>query len=366
MSQCNKRIIKCYSQSSVIVVPLVTGTHSDYAITFKRLTSTYSYVWYFVCAFLGHSSQTLTVFLFEFAVHLEAPDTMLLERYAGKRIDSLTGGMHPSSWAIISLYKKCTIKEMDIIVYEFLIQPCIPELVNISFFVTLWFFSHSLSLSLSLSLFPTFSLPPFFPSSLPPPSLSLPLSPPLPPCPLPSLSSSDIYHLVFDPPKSADVADRLIEEPGGVEKNMHSKLSHYHRHSRDLLSSYRSVTKNFNADQPIRDLIVQSECAYPISHALPLTNWPALQHNTLPLRYVAITSINDLLSSSACLGWLRERFLTSDIDLALLCKAVRFQSLSDGDSFIEPISHSHTFDVKFFEVRTACCSRKESYVLIHK
>lgn len=31
-------------------------------------------------------------FKFDFSVHLEAPDTVLLERYAGKRVDSLTGG----------------------------------------------------------------------------------------------------------------------------------------------------------------------------------------------------------------------------------------------------------------------------------
>ena len=124
-------------------------------------------------------------------------------------------------------------------------------------------------LILSLSLFPSlsFSLPPSL-SPLSPLSLclslSLSLSPPLSllsPSPPSLFSLSDVYHLVFNPPKSADIADRLTEEPGGIEKNMHSKLSDYHHHADNVLSCYRAVAKKFNADQPIQDLFTQSECA---------------------------------------------------------------------------------------------------------
>ena len=108
-------------------------------------------------------------------------------------------------------------------------------------------FLVELSLSLCLSLSLSLSLSP----SLSPPYSS---SPPL-------LSLSDVYHLVFNPPKSADIADRLTEEPGGIDKNMHSKLSHYHRHSNHVLSCYRNVAKKFNADQPIQDLFTQGERA---------------------------------------------------------------------------------------------------------
>ena len=46
----------------------------------------------FVCAFVCHFSHNCRYSCNGFSVHLEAPDTVLLERYAGKRIDSLTGG----------------------------------------------------------------------------------------------------------------------------------------------------------------------------------------------------------------------------------------------------------------------------------
>jgi len=93
-------------------------------------------------------------------VHLEAPDSVLIERYAGKRIDSLTG---------------------------------------------------------------------------------------------------DVYHLVFDPPKSEEVVSRLIEEQGGMEGNMITGLTLYHRHSEAVHSCYSTIARTFNADQPIVDLFAQGE-----------------------------------------------------------------------------------------------------------
>ena len=133
----------------------------------------------------------------------------------------------------------------------------IPHSVDISMSIT--------SLTLPLSLSPSLSL-------------SLSLSPSLSPSPFSPPSSflflprlSDVYHLVFNPPKSADIADRLTEEPGGIEKNMHSKLTHYHHHSNHVLSCYHNVAKKFNADQPIQDLFTQSECVTKLSLFL-LTN----------------------------------------------------------------------------------------------
>ena len=68
-----------------------------------------------------------------------------------------------------------------------------------------------------------------------------------------------MYHLVFNPPKSEEVASRLTEEAGGVEENMVAGLALYHRHSEALLSCYSTVTKTFNADQPIADLSAQGD-----------------------------------------------------------------------------------------------------------
>ncbi len=64
---------------------------------------------------------------------------------------------------------------------------------------------------------------------------------------------------MFAPPKSAEVAGRLVEEEGGVEENMHQPLALYHRHHSAILSAYTSVSKTFNADQPMDDLFDQSE-----------------------------------------------------------------------------------------------------------
>lgn len=75
---------------------------------------------------------------------------------------------------------------------------------------------------------------------------------------LPNFSSlSDVYHLVFAPPESEDVVNRLVEEPGGIEENVRRPLDSYHRDTDSLLTCYSRVSKLFNADQPIQDLFDQ-------------------------------------------------------------------------------------------------------------
>ena len=66
-----------------------------------------------------------------------------------------------------------------------------------------------------------------------------------------------MYHLVFAPPKSEEVAARLVEEEGGVEANMLRPLELHRRHGVALLRCYPHVSKSFNADQPIEDLFDQ-------------------------------------------------------------------------------------------------------------
>lgn len=75
------------------------------------------------------------------------------------------------------------------------------------------------------------------------------ISPPIP----------DVYHVVFAPPKNDEVADRLVEEPGGIQQKVHDPLHLYHRNSSALLSCYNNVSKTFNADQPIEDIFDQGE-----------------------------------------------------------------------------------------------------------
>lgn len=110
-------------------------------------------------------------------VHLEAPDTVLVERYAGKRVDSVTKGGYALRFLLLHYYYR---------------NP-----------------------------------------------------------------HPDVYHLVFAPPRSNEVTSRLIEEPGGIELNVHSPLESYHRENASLLSCYTNVSRTFNADQPIEDLFDQ-------------------------------------------------------------------------------------------------------------
>ncbi|XP_065916646.1 adenylate kinase 8-like [Dysidea avara] len=69
--------------------------------------------------------------------------------------------------------------------------------------------------------------------------------------------TGDVYHLTFAPPNNTEVANRLKEEDGGIEVNMHAKLQHYHEHYRDLLQCYKETTCAVNADQPITDVFSQ-------------------------------------------------------------------------------------------------------------
>lgn len=64
---------------------------------------------------------------------------------------------------------------------------------------------------------------------------------------------------MFNPPSDPDVMARLEKEEGGAEVNMHRRLLHYHHHSESLLHCYAKVSKDFNADQPLQDLVTQGK-----------------------------------------------------------------------------------------------------------
>lgn len=68
----------------------------------------------------------------------------------------------------------------------------------------------------------------------------------------------DVYHLVFKPPTDSSVADRLIQESGGVEHNMHKGLKYYRLNSSAIEACYKQVcSKALDADQPDNDLVTQ-------------------------------------------------------------------------------------------------------------
>lgn len=116
------------------------------------------------------------------SVHLECPDTVLIERYGGKRVDSITGGMCTATHRFLKVF---------LIIYMY--------------------------------------------------------------------APTDVYHLLFSPPENEDVAQRLVEEEGGIQTNLYAPLQLYHRLTDSLLASYTNTYKNFNADQPIEDLVSQGQ-----------------------------------------------------------------------------------------------------------
>lgn len=78
--------------------------------------------------------------------------------------------------------------------------------------------------------------------------------------------SSDVYHLTFMWPESAEVAKRL-ERPDClmVEKEMARQLQAYHREVQGLQGTYRNRLKIIDADQPHVDMFAQGENTFSFS-----------------------------------------------------------------------------------------------------
>lgn len=81
-----------------------------------------------------------------------------------------------------------------------------------------------------------------------------------------SVLSSDVYHLTFLWPESAEVAQRL-ERPDGpmAETEIASRLHAYHREVQGLQDTYRNCLKIINADQPHEDVFAQGENTFSFS-----------------------------------------------------------------------------------------------------
>ncbi len=68
---------------------------------------------------------------------------------------------------------------------------------------------------------------------------------------------ADVYHTTFDWPSSSDVAKRLTEPEAYSETEIAEKLVTFHRHAESLTTSFKSVHKLINADQPKTDVFAQ-------------------------------------------------------------------------------------------------------------
>ena len=77
----------------------------------------------------------------------------------------------------------------------------------------------------------------------------------------------DVYHTVFNPPSDSAVTARLIEEPGGIEHNMYKRLKCYHANWSSISKCYKHIARSFEADQPEKDLVAQSNIENVYRHA---------------------------------------------------------------------------------------------------
>ncbi|OAF70599.1 hypothetical protein A3Q56_01675 [Intoshia linei] len=69
--------------------------------------------------------------------------------------------------------------------------------------------------------------------------------------------TNDIYHLTFDPPRTMDVARRLIQpENNGIER-IKERLEEYRKLEKKLKKYYKHIMSEFNVDMPKEDIFTK-------------------------------------------------------------------------------------------------------------
>lgn len=78
--------------------------------------------------------------------------------------------------------------------------------------------------------------------------------------------SSDVYHLTFVRPESAEVAQRL-ERPDCLmmEEKLALQLQVYNREVQSLQDTYHKYLKVIDADQPHEDVLAQGQNSFGVS-----------------------------------------------------------------------------------------------------
>ena len=57
------------------------------------------------------------------------------------------------------------------------------------------------------------------------------------------------YHMLFNPPPTQEIRDRLMQKTTDSEEVVKSKISEYYRYTKDLLDHYETNGIHINADQ---------------------------------------------------------------------------------------------------------------------
>ena len=61
--------------------------------------------------------------------------------------------------------------------------------------------------------------------------------------------SGERYHMLFNPPPTQEVRDRLHQKASDSEANIKSKITEYYQNVRFLLDYYENINLHINADQ---------------------------------------------------------------------------------------------------------------------
>ena len=57
------------------------------------------------------------------------------------------------------------------------------------------------------------------------------------------------YHILFNPPPTQEVRERLVQRPQDSEERVRAKVADFYAHVRNLQEYYESVGIHINADQ---------------------------------------------------------------------------------------------------------------------
>ena len=57
------------------------------------------------------------------------------------------------------------------------------------------------------------------------------------------------YHMLFNPPPTQEIRERLVQKRGDAEENIRNKINHYYTYVNDLADYYETIGIHINADQ---------------------------------------------------------------------------------------------------------------------
>ena len=78
------------------------------------------------------------------------------------------------------------------------------------------------------------------------------------------------YHVLFNPPPTQEIRDRLRQKPNDTEENMRNRIADYYANVKSILDCYENIAVHINADQDANTVFESIESA--IVNPLPLSS----------------------------------------------------------------------------------------------